>query len=284
MADKPSRLVLKLLKLVEEKQENAVKYEEAIAKARAKLENKESGWSKARFNKLKMEYSEKIRGIRATINRLEKQRLNIERRERDEQEEEEEKIEKEMLVEEEEERLMARARKAKLAKKKLKKGKKVVKAQTMHEEKVQRDLSEDEKRMFDFASGFVKAYRSGMKGKFEDKAERRRFELYGKYPYKVTVVFKEPEVVEQVVKPEGEQPAEAPKPAVVVETPKGPEEVMLVFSAPNSKDLELEAMEEGKFDIGKYKDIFRTVVLMVEDWTTEEAQVLAEAYIKRDTS
>jgi hypothetical protein len=284
MADKPSRQVVKLLKLIEEKQEAAVKYEEEIEKARIKLENKESGWSKARFNKLKMEYSEKIRGIRATVNRLEKQRLNIERLKREEKEEEEEKIVKELLVEEEEERLMAKARKAQLAKKKTKKGKKVVKAMAIHEEKVQRDLSDDEKRMFEFATGFVKSYRSGLKGKYDDKAERKRFELYGKYPYKVTVVFKEPEVVEQVVKPEGEQPAEGAKPAAVIEKPKGPEEVMLVFSAPNSADLEIEAVEDGKFDLGKYKDIFRTVVLMVEDWTTEEAQALAEDYIKRDTS
>lgn len=280
MADKPSRQVLKLLRMIEEKQEQAIRYEEEIEKARSKLENKESGWSKAKFNKLKMDYSEKIRGIRATVNRLEKQRLNIERREREEQEEEEEKLVKELLVEEEEERLMAKARKAKLAKKKLKK-KKVVKATTLKEEKVQRELSEDEQRMFDFATGFIKSYRTTMKGKFEDKAERKRFELYGKYPYKVTIVYKAPEIVEQVVKPEGDQPATQP---AIVEKPKGPEEVMLVFSAPNSKDLVLEAVEDGKFDLGKYKDIFRTVVLSVEDWTTEEAQVLAEDYVKRDTS
>lgn len=284
MAEKPSRQVLKLLKLIEEKQEDAIKYEEEIEKARCKLENKESGWSKARFNKLKMEYSEKIRGIRATVNRLEKQRLNIERRDREEDDEEAEKLQKEALVEEEEERLMAKARKARLTKKMKRKGKKVVTVTTVKDEKVQRDLSDDETRMFEFTTGFVKSYRSGLKGKFEDKAERRKFELYIKYPYKVTIVFKEPEVVEQAVKPEGEQPAEGPKPAAVVEKPKGPEEVMLVFSAPKSEELVLEAIEEGKFDIGKYKDIFRTVVLTVEDWTSEEAQVLAEDYIKRDTS
>jgi hypothetical protein len=134
--------------------------------------------------------------------------------------------------------------------------------------------------MFDFATGFIKSYRAGVKAKFEDKSERTRFEIYGKYPYKVLVVFKEPETVEQVVKPaEGE----APKPKVV-EKPQGPEEVMLVFCTPGAKELELESVEEKKFDLGKYKDIFRTVVLTVEDWTTEEAQVLAEDYVKRDTS
>jgi hypothetical protein len=280
MTDKPSRQVLKLLKLVEEKNELAVKYEEEIEKARIKLENKESGWSKARYSKLKMEYSEKIRGIRATVNRLEKQRLNIERRDREEREDEEEEIEKELLVEEEEERLMAKARKAKIAKKKLKHKKTAKVVKTSTGDKVERELSDTEKQMFDFATGFVKSYRAGVKAKFEDKSERTRFEIYRKYPYKVIVVFKEPETVEQVVKPaEGE----APKPKVV-EKPQGPEEVMLVFCAPNSEELALEAVEEKKFDLGKYKDIFRTVVLTVEDWTTEEAQVLAEDYVKRDTS
>ena len=280
MAEKPSRQVLKLLKLVEEKNETAVRYEEEIEKARTKLDNKESGWSKARFSKLKMEYSEKIRGIRATVNRLEKQRLNIERREREEREDEEEEIEKELLVEEEEERLMAKARRAKIAKKKLthKKTAKVVR--TLTGDKVERELSETEKKMFDFATGFVKSYRAGVKAKFENKSERTRFEIYRKYPYKVIVVFKEPETVEQIVKPaEGE----APKPKVV-EKAQGPEEVMLVFCSPNAKEFELEAVEEKKFDLGKYKDIFRTVVLTVEDWTTEEAQVLSEDYVKRDTS
>jgi hypothetical protein len=281
MAEKSSRRVLKLLKLIEDKNEQALKCEEEIEKARIKLENKESGWSKARYNKLKMEYSEKIRGLRATINKLEKARLNIERRERDEQEEEEEKIEKELLVEEEEERLMAKARKAKLAKKKLKKKKKTVKVvKTVDGEKVDRELSASEKKMFDFATGFVKSYRAGVKAKFEDKTERKRFEIYGKYPYKVLVVYKETEVVEQMVKPtEGE----APKPKVVEKAP-GPEEVMLVFCTPGAEELQLEAVEEKKFDIGKYKDIFRTVVLTVEDWTPEEAQVFAEDYVKRDTS
>jgi len=284
MADKPSRQVLKLLKLIEEKHEQVMKCEEEIEKARTKLENKESGWSKARFSKLKLEYSEKIRGLRATMNRIEKQRLNIERRDREEREKEEEDIQKELLVEEEEERLMAKARKAKLAKKQEKKKKKVVKI--IHkegDEQAETELSSDEKRMFEFASGFVKSYRSGLKGKFEKKSERFKFELYGKYPYKITLVYKEPEIVEKVEKAtaaEGE--AAAPAPVTVKEQPKGPEEVMLVFSAPNSKDLLFEAVEEKKFDIGKYKDIFRTVVLMVEDWTPEEAQVMAENYVKRD--
>ena len=282
MADKPSRQVLKLLKMIEEKNAEAIKFEEEIEKARAKLDNKESGWSKARFNKLKMDYSEKIRGARATVNRLEKQRLHIERLERDEQEEEQEKIDKEMLVEEEEERLMAKARKAKLAKKKLhhKKGVKIVKK--ADGDKVSRELSEDEKKMFEFTTGFVKSYRAAVKAKFEDKAERTRFEIYAKYPYKVIVVFKEPETVEQVVAP-AEGSTEAPKPKIV-EKPKGPEEVMLVFWSPGAEALELEAVEEKKFDLGKYKDIFRTVVLSVEDWTAEEAQVFAEDYVKRDTS
>ena len=280
MAEKPSRQVLKLLKLVEEKNSEAIKYEEEIEKARSKLENKESGWSKARFSKLKMEYSEKIRGIRATVNRIEKQRLNIERRDRDEREDEEEEIEKELLVEEEEERLMARARKAKLAKKKLKHKKTAKVIKTADGDKIERELSETEKKMFDFATGFVKSYRAGVKAKFEDKSERTRFEIYNKYPYKVIVVFKEHETVETIVKPaEGE----APKPKVV-EKAQGPQEVMLVFCSPAAKEFELEAVEEKKFDIGKYKDIFRTVVLTVDDWTTEEAQALSEDYVKRDTS
>jgi|GEM_PF-1346572 len=280
MAEKSSRQVLKLLRLIEEKNSEAIKAEEEIEKARNKLENKESGWSKAKYNKLKMEYSEKIRGLRATVNRLEKQRLHIERLERDEQEEEEEKIEKELLVEEEEERLASKARRAKLAKKKLKHKKTAKVVKTSEGDKVERELSETEKKMFEFATGFIKSYRASVKAKFEDKSERTRFEIYAKYPYKVIIVFKEPETVEQIVAPaEGE----APKPKVV-EKPQGPEEVMLVFCTPGAEELALEAVEEKKFDIGKYKDIFRTVVLTVEDWTTEEAQVFAEDYVKRDTS
>jgi hypothetical protein len=286
MADKPSRQVLKLLRLIEEKHEEVIKCEEEIEKARAKLENKDSGWSKARFSKFKLEHSEKIRGLHATINRIEKQRLNIERREREDREKEEEDMQKELLVEEEEERLMAKARKAKLAKKQERKKKKVVKVfHKEGDEQSEKELSGDEKRMFEFASGFVKTYRAGLKTKFEKKSERVKFELYGKYPYKITLVYKEPEVVEKVEKPaaaEGE--AAAPAPVTVKEQPKGPDEVMLVFSAPNSKDLQFEAVEEKAFDIGKYKDIFRTVVLTVEDWTPEEAQVMAEDYIKHDTS
>jgi len=287
MADKPSRKVVSLLNLIEDKNEEALRYEQEIEKARQKLENKETGWSKARYNKLKMEYSEKIRGIRATVNRLEKQRLNIERREREEQEEEDEEIAKELAIEAEEERLMAKARRAKLAKKK-QRNKKTVKAVVRKggDEKEERARSEEEQRMFDFASSFVRTYRTNMKSKFEKK-DRKRFELYGKYPYKVTVVYKEPEVVEKVVKPEGAAPAEGDKAqpsAAIVEKAGGPMDVMLVFSHPNAEELELEAVEDKQFDLGKYKDIFRTVVMSVEEWSPEEAQAIAEDYVKRDTN
>lgn len=122
--DKSSRKVKKLLRMIEEKQEEIIKCEEGIEEARRKLENKERGWSKARYQKTKMKYTNKIRSLRGAINRLEKQRLNIERREREREEQELEELEKTLAVEAEEEKMKRKEKRAKRKKKKKKKKKK----------------------------------------------------------------------------------------------------------------------------------------------------------------
>lgn len=276
MKRKASRQITRLLRLIEEKQEQIIKCEERMEDARRRLENRERGWSKARYAKVKMKLSEQVRGLRGAINRLEKQRLNVERREREQEEEEIEELERSIAIEAEEEKLLMKEKKAKTRKKMKKKKKKKVKKRSDKEEKVKRELSEAEKRMETFAMTFVKAYRSGVKGRFEDKKKRSRIELYGKYPYHVTVVFKVPEI-EEVELGEGEEKK------VVKKKKVGPLDVMLVFSSPRTEELEVDMVEEKGFDLGNYKEIFRTVLVPVSKWSEAEAKSLAEEYVVRDT-
>jgi hypothetical protein len=277
MADKTPRQIRKLLKMIEEREDEIIRCEEEIEKSRKKLENKERGWSKAKYQKLKIKYTEKIRGLRGTINRLEKQRLNIERRERDKEEEEREELERSMAVEEEEERARLKRKKAKKRKKQKAKEKKKKKKKKTKKKKKAKKLTEKEKKMFGFAETFVKTYRAGIKDSIKKKKKRRRFELYGKYPYRVTMVYKEPEIVETEEKDEG---ADAKKKVVKVTETSG--EVMLVFSSPDSEKLITDFVEEKDFNIAEYKDIFRTLLLDVRKWSGKEAEALATEYLNKD--
>lgn len=275
MKSKVSRRVMKLLRLIEEKQEDIIKCEEEIVKARSRLENRERGWTKAKYTKVKMKYSEKIRGLRGTINRLEKQRLNIERSEREKELEEQELDEWEESLAAEEERLLMKERKAKRSKKKAKKKKK--KKAVKREEAVveKKALSAEEKRMVEFGRTFVASYRSLIKSEVEEKKARLGLEIYGKYPYHVTVVHKAPEVVEEEVG-EGEEKKK------VVRKAAGPSEAMLVFSSPRCEGLKVDTVEEKDFVLSEYKDIFRTVLVQVKNWSKDEAKAQAEEQAARD--
>jgi hypothetical protein len=278
MTDKTPRQIRKLLKMIEEREDEIYRCEEEIERSRKRLENKERGWSKARFQKIKIRYTEKIRGLRGTINRLEKQRLNIERREKEKEEEEKVELERTLAVEEEEEREKT---KKKRAKKRMKKGRVKKKKVKKKKKKVKKELSEKEMMMYSFTRTFVKSYRGGIKGAFDKKKKkkRKRFELYGKYPYRVTVVYKEPEIVETETeeKTEGE---ESKKKVVKVKEASG--EVMLVFSSPGSEELVIDSVEEKGFNIADYKDIFRTLLIDVKRWSAAEAEAVAKEYLEKD--
>lgn len=274
MKSKASRKISRLLRMIEEKQADIIKLEERIEDARRKLENKERGWTKARYAKVKMKITEKLRALRGAVNRLDKSRLSIERRERDMEEEEIEELERSLAVEAEEEKLLMKEKKAK-RRKKMKKKKKKGKKKVKKEEKVEKDISAEEKRMHSFAKAFVKSYRSGMRSRFDKKKDRTCHELYGKYPYMVTVVFKKP-VIEEEETGEGEKKK-------VVKKRAGPLEVMLVFSSPKSEKLDVEAVEERSFNLGKYRDIFRTLLVPVSKWSDTEAKDLAGEYLVKDT-
>jgi hypothetical protein len=287
MADKTPRAVKKLLKMIEEKENEIFKCEEEIERARQKLENKERGWTKARYQKMKIKLNQKIRGLRGTANRLEKQRLNIERREREREEEELEDIEKSLAIEEEEERALLKKRKARKRKRqKVREKKRKRKKKKKKVKKATKKLSPKEKKMVGYGRTFIKEYRLGIKAAFKRKKERKKrkgFELYGKFPYRLTIVYKEPEIVETETKAKPEEGKKVKKVRKkVVKVKEEPLEVMLVFSEPGLEKLKVDFVEDKAFDISEYKDIFRTIVTDVKKWSEKEAAGLSKEYLEKD--
>ena len=271
----------KIQKLLDMKKEAEVKVEQ-------KLRKLEDGVvTKAEFTKRKMQLSDEIKGLRGRINRLDKQRLSLEKKEKEKMEEEDKEWEQKEMAnlekarkEWKEERAELIGKKKKKLKKKMKKATSVSEAGALaakdeHEE----DVSEEELEVRSFMKAFVGSYIDEIQGQFKKRSERERFPIYKNYPFMVTVVKKEPAAAAPAT-PAAEPAAETPTPPPTQSLP----ETLLVFSHPQHDKLVVNTIKEEKFAIEHYKNIFHTTFVATKDWSEERGKELGVEAAKKDIS
>ena len=281
----------KIQKLLDMKKEAEVKVERKLRKLEDNKFQLEDGVvTKAEFTKKKMELSDEIKGLRGRINRLDKQRLSLEKKEKEKMEEEDKEWEQKEMANLEKARKEWKEERAELIDKKKKKLKKKMRKATAvseagalaAEDEHEEDVSEEELEVRSFMKAFVGSYIDEIKGQFKKRSERERFPIYKNYPFMVTVVKKEPASVAATAPatPAAEPAAETPTPAPIQSLP----ETLLVFSHPQHDKLVVNTIKEEKFAIEHYKNIFHTTFIATKDWSEERGKELGVEVAKKDIS